>query len=288
MKPKILILTPVYNDWENLIKLLNKINKIFIKEIKSRFDLIVVDDFSNEKIHYENLKLKSINKLKIIKLHKNHGSQRALAIGLKFIKEFYSKNYRVIVIDSDGQDNPKGIIEMFKKIKINSNYSIVVKRGQRKEPIWFKIFYEIYCLIITFLSFKRMRHGNFSSLSKNDVNKIVKDYNLWNAFPPTLSNNIKNLKYITLDREKRFSGNSKMNFLGLILHALKVFSVLRLEILISSIIYIFLSYLVFFEKNIIFFIMISLFLILINLINFGLSFSTKKKFLFSYKKIEIL
>ena len=93
MKPKILILTPVYNDWENLIKLLNKINKIFIKEIKSRFDLIVVDDFSNEKIHYENLKLKSINKLKIIKLHKNHGSQRALAIGLKFIKEFYSKNY---------------------------------------------------------------------------------------------------------------------------------------------------------------------------------------------------
>ena len=34
MKPKILILTPVYNDWENLIKLLNKINKIFIKEIK--------------------------------------------------------------------------------------------------------------------------------------------------------------------------------------------------------------------------------------------------------------
>ena len=27
MKPKILILTPVYNDWENLIKLLNKIIK---------------------------------------------------------------------------------------------------------------------------------------------------------------------------------------------------------------------------------------------------------------------
>ena len=32
MKAKILILTPVYNDWENLNKLLVKINKIFQNE----------------------------------------------------------------------------------------------------------------------------------------------------------------------------------------------------------------------------------------------------------------
>ena len=38
MKAKILILTPVYNDWENLNKLLVKINKMFdIRTVSERF-----------------------------------------------------------------------------------------------------------------------------------------------------------------------------------------------------------------------------------------------------------
>ena len=37
MKSKIIILTPVYNDWKNLEKLLKKINKIFEKNLKKSF-----------------------------------------------------------------------------------------------------------------------------------------------------------------------------------------------------------------------------------------------------------
>ena len=44
MKSNIIILTPVYNDWKNLEKLLKKINKIFLKKLKSKFKLIVVND----------------------------------------------------------------------------------------------------------------------------------------------------------------------------------------------------------------------------------------------------
>ena len=49
MKLKFIVLTPVYNDWKNLNKLLIKINNIFFNKIKQKFDLIVVDDFSTEK-----------------------------------------------------------------------------------------------------------------------------------------------------------------------------------------------------------------------------------------------
>jgi hypothetical protein len=91
---------------------LSKINIIFKKKIKKKFDLVIVDDFSNEQINFKKLKYPSVNNLKIIKLHKNLGSQRAIAIGLKFINENYTKNFQVIIIDSDGQDNPKGIIKM--------------------------------------------------------------------------------------------------------------------------------------------------------------------------------
>ena len=44
MKAKLIILTPVYNDWKNLDKLLSKINKLFLNKIKQKFDLIIVDD----------------------------------------------------------------------------------------------------------------------------------------------------------------------------------------------------------------------------------------------------
>ena len=124
MNLKTLILMPVYKDWQNLDKLNNKINLIFSKKLNMKFDLIIIDDFSNEIINFNNFKLPSINYLRIIKLHKNVGSQRAIAIGLKFINKFYKRKYQVIIIDSDGQDNPNGIVEMIFKSKLNNNCRI--------------------------------------------------------------------------------------------------------------------------------------------------------------------
>jgi len=286
MKPKILILTPVFKDWQNLKMLLIKINMIFTKKIKQRFDLLVVDDNSRQKINYKKLKFSKINKLKIIKLSNNLGSQRAIAVGLKFIQKMYIKNYNVIIIDSDGQDNPSGILKLLKKNNITKS-PLAVRRGQRKEPWWFKIFYELYCLTVFIFSLKKIRHGNYSLLSFSCVNKILKDDGIWNAFPPTLSNNFKNLSFITIDREKRYSGNSKMNFFGLFYHALRVFSVLKFRILIFSIIYLIGLYIFLIEKYILVFFFLSFFLFLFNLINFILSLNSKRNYLTNYKKIKV-
>jgi len=286
MKPKILILTPVFKDWQNLKMLLIKINMIFTKKIKQRFDLLVVDDDSRQKINYKKFKFSKINKLKIIKLSNNLGSQRAIAVGLKFIQKIYIKNYNVIIIDSDGQDNPSGILKLLKKNNITKS-PLAVRRGQRKEPWWFKIFYELYCLTVFIFSLKKIRHGNYSLLSFSCVNKILKDDGIWNAFPPTLSNNFKNLSFITIDREKRYSGNSKMNFFGLFYHALRVFSVLKFRILIFSIIYLIGLYIFLIEKYILVFFFLAIFLFLFNLINFILSLNSKRNYLKNYKKIKV-
>ena len=44
MKEKIILLTPVYNDWKSLAKLLVKINKVFDKKLKSKFELLIIND----------------------------------------------------------------------------------------------------------------------------------------------------------------------------------------------------------------------------------------------------
>ena len=47
-------------------------------------------------------------------------------------------------MDSDGQDNPKGILKMINIADKEKRFSIAANRGQRSEALWFKIFYEIY------------------------------------------------------------------------------------------------------------------------------------------------
>lgn len=287
MKAKFIILTPVYNDWKNLNNLLSKINKLFINKVKQKFDLIIVDDSSEEKIIFRKQSFQSIKNLRILKNYDNLGSQRSIAIGLRYIKKMYRNNYRLIVIDSDGQDNPDGILKLIKKFN-KTNSCVVAKRGQRRESLWFKTCYEIYCLLIFILSFKKIRFGNFSILRFEDVNNILRNNNLWGAFPPTLSLNLKKISFITIDREKRYSGNSKMNFFGLFYHAMRVFSVLRFKVLFVSFFYFIILFLIIPQK---YFAVCLIFLSLLSLMNasnFILSFSNKINFYKSFKKVKVL
>ena len=287
MKAKFIILTPVYNDWKNLNNLLSKINKLFINKVKQKFDLIIVDDSSEEKIIFRKQSFQSIKNLRILKNYDNLGSQRSIAIGLRYIKKMYRNNYQLIVIDSDGQDNPDGILKLIKKFN-KTNSCVVAKRGQRRESLWFKTCYEIYCLLIFILSFKKIRFGNFSILRFEDVNNILRDNNLWGAFPPTLSLNLKKISFITIDREKRYSGNSKMNFFGLFYHAMRVFSVLRFKVLFVSFFYFIILFLIIPQK---YFAVCLIFLFLLSLMNasnFILSFSNKINFYKCFKKVKVL
>ena len=287
MKAKILILTPVYNDWENLNKLLLKINKIFQNEVKTKFELIVVNDHSSKNYNFKKFKMRMVEKVTILNLFKNEGSQRAIGIGIKYINKNYKNNFKTIIIDSDGQDNPKIISKMLELSMKSPKYSLVIDRGQRKEPLWFKFFYEFYCILIQFFCAKKIRFGNYSLIISKHLKKISLQKELWSAFPPTVLKTIDNLIHLTLDRDKRYSGESKMNFFGLIIHALKVFSALRYSVLIFSTIYLILFYFLFYEsKNLIFF-SLMLGLLIFNIINFLISFNNKENFLNAFDKIKI-
>ena len=61
MKTKIVILTPVYNDWKNLGKLLRK-EEIFKRKVNFKFDLIIVNDCSKEKFNPK-YKIRMVNKI---------------------------------------------------------------------------------------------------------------------------------------------------------------------------------------------------------------------------------
>ena len=81
---KFTFLIPVFNDWNSLNILLKQIDQEILS-FKDRFDVVIINDNSTIRHSIKNLNFKKINSIKILNLNKNLGSQRALAIGLKYL-----------------------------------------------------------------------------------------------------------------------------------------------------------------------------------------------------------
>ena len=267
-------LIPVYNDWKNLQILLEKID-LQVQELNYQFDVIILNDFStlNHNINVKNFK--KIKHLKIINFNKNLGSQRAIAIGLKYIYEINKNSDEkiIIVMDSDGQDDP-GILDKIIKIYENSpNKVITINRSQRSEPLWFKILYEIHYHVLIIFSGRKIRYGNYSLISLDKLKKILSNGDLWAAYSAAISKSYKLTHKFFHKRNPRYSGSAKMNLYKLFIHSLRIFSVFKYQVLLSSIIY----SLIFFFLGSSFYFLIFL-LLFSNIFNFIISANNKKKF----------
>ena len=110
---KIIILIPVFNDWESLIKLLKEINES-IKDYNSvHFECLVVNDAST--INQPNLvKPNNIKSLQILNMKKNKGHARCNAFGIRYVFQKINFDY-LILMDGDGEDRPVEIKSLVNK-----------------------------------------------------------------------------------------------------------------------------------------------------------------------------
>ena len=235
------IILPTYNDWKSLSILLYQIEKN-LNNTKNIYKVLIIDDNSSEKINYKLNKNKFFKEIKIISLKKNVGSQKAIATGLKFISNLKNKKERnFIIMDSDGEDDPKKIKDIIKLIDKNPNIEMIaMKRTLRKESFFFSILYEIHLIVTLLITLKYIRFGNFSFLNKRVINEITKKKELWLAYSATLKKYFNTNNSISAPRRKRISGKSKMSYFGLIIHSLNIQYVFMKNILILYVFYFFL------------------------------------------------
>ena len=142
---KFTFLIPVFNDWDNLNILLKQIDKK-ISPFNDRFDVVVLNDASTVKQSIEKQKFNKINLIKVLNLKKNLGSQRALAIGLKYISTLEEET-KIILMDADGEDDPNLLDKIIDHSKKFPNKIIAINRTKRNEKIIFRFMYEIHYLL---------------------------------------------------------------------------------------------------------------------------------------------
>ena len=233
---KIIILVPIYNDWQSITKLIHEINNLAINQ-EFQISILIVNDASKHDRIDEINNLENINSVKILNMKINQGHARCIATGLKYIFEKEDFDY-VIPMDGDGEDRPEEIKEFINQIQNSSNNPIVGERVKRSENILFKICYQLHKLITLTFTGKSIKFGNFTCLSKATVEKLINDKSTWNSFSGSLTKIEKNLISIPSTRGTRYYGPSKMSFYNLITHSLSIISVFRKTFLIRSALFI--------------------------------------------------
>jgi polyisoprenyl-phosphate glycosyltransferase len=270
---KIIILIPVFNDWDSLIKLLNEINEN-IKNFKNIiFECIVVNDASTSN-QPELFKPNNIKSFQILNMKENRGHARCNAFGIRYIyknKEFDN----LILMDGDGEDRPVELKDLINQIFQDPNKSIVAKRIKRSEGPFFQLLYQFHKIITYIFTGKNISFGNYSCLTKKDVEKLHSDASLWSSYSGTVKKNLNQFSEINSIRGLRYFGPSQMSFFKLLIHSFSIIAVFRYKVFLrSTFMIIILSYLNLYVGSIS--ILLQILIILFNLIIFIVSLREKE------------
>lgn len=232
---KIKILIPIYNDWQSVFKLLEKID-LQIMGLDAAVSVLIINDASTESRPEINFHLNNLKSAQVINMKENKGHARCNAAGLKYINEKEDFDY-VIPMDGDGEDRPEEIRLLIDKAKEYPDMVITGDRIGRSEGLIFKFCYLIHKYLTYVFAGQTIKFGNYTCLPKSTVVKMTEEAATWSSFSGSLSKIVKDRISIPSIRGLRYFGPSKMSFMNLLKHSLSIIAVFKTTLLIRSIIF---------------------------------------------------
>ena len=226
-KKRHIILIPVYNDEKSLNKLLIKIDSHLDQVTNFRTEILILDDKSTDRINLDNKKFKNLEKISILTVKENLGSQKIIAVGLNYLTKI-KENFFITVMDSDGEDNPVEIEKMLELALKNVDHVITSNRKGRNDSLLIRFLYKLHLLITFFFSFKWISFGNFTTFNSKNIEKILSDTSSWLAHSSSVIKNCK-IKRVYARRDKRYFDESKLSLIKLIEHSIRVNAVFAKE-----------------------------------------------------------
>ena len=224
------LVIPVYNEELVIDELLNR-SLATLKEIGRPFEIIVVDDGSEDRTLEKLLAFREMDKrIKVVELSRNFGHQAAFTAGIK-----RSKGQYTVMMDGDLQDTPELIKDMFEKMK-SGEYDIV--NGYRKtraergfKGLMFAVFHKLFAIIINKRDVENI--GNFSMMQRPALEALMQLKEKTRYLPGLRTYVGFKQGFLDYDRAGRKEGAPKMRFRHLVKLATDaIFSFSRLPIFI--------------------------------------------------------
>jgi hypothetical protein len=222
----LIILMPVYNDWDAAGSVIEQIDSV-LAEHHVRPVILLVDDGSLIPTPAELVRkrLRQVAAIDVLRLRRNLGHQRAIAIGLTYIFEKAPCD-AILVMDADGQDRPEDVPRLIAEFfRADGKRFIFAQRTKRLETPLFKFFYWCYRNLHRALTGLGIQVGNFSLIPFQGLSALVVSPELWNHYAASVFKLRLPLSTVASSRGQRLSGESTMNFVSLVVHGLSAISV---------------------------------------------------------------
>jgi len=222
----LLVLMPIYNDWEAVSLLLVGLDRVLAAGgISCR--VLLVDDGSTTPASaaMSGHDYMAIERIDVLALRRNIGHQRAIAVALAYIDDRI-KPGAVVVMDGDGEDAPEDVPRLAKRLRESDGRTVIfAERRRRSESLAFRAFYNLYRLAHVVLTGIPVRVGNFSIVPGSQLTRLVVVSELWNHYAAAVFKARLPRDTIPTVRAQRLSGRSRMNFVALVGHGLSALSV---------------------------------------------------------------
>jgi len=215
----------VFDDWEALQALLPQVDDV-VRSLGRPVDVVVIDDGSTRECPDDLARdLHAVGSVRVVRLRRNVGHQRAIAIGLALLAES-GAHATVAIMDADGEDRAQDLPRLLDRIRRDPSVEVVfAERLRRTESVAFRLLYHAYRAIHLALTGVRVRVGNFSVLSARAVAALVAMPELWNHYAAAVFRSRLSYASVPTERGTRLHGTSKMHFVSLVAHGLSAMSV---------------------------------------------------------------
>ena len=223
---KLVLLMPVYDDWQSARLLIAQVDAA-LAGVGAAVNIILVDDGSltPPPSPLLDLELKNVALVERLRLRRNLGHQRAIAIGLCFVCLERDCD-AVLAMDADGEDKAEDVPQLIQRYTELRGTSVVfAERTRRSESATFRIFYQSYRVLHRMLTGIPVKVGNFSIISREHLAALSVVSDLWNHYAASVYKARLPVAMLPTSRGARLAGQSKLNFVNLVIHGLSAISV---------------------------------------------------------------
>lgn len=217
---KIAVVIPSYFEGKNLQNLLSKIELSTLQTFKkSKIQFFISDESLGLDQELIKLSLDKAN-LKLVVSGERFGNQGAIINALEYLISMKTTFDYVVVMDGDGEDDPKHVPILIKKLINERQFLVLAKRGKRFTNNFFRIGKLIFNLLFKFLTGKNHETGNFSAFRYEWIREMLKNGRFLESFAGEISSIETRKSTITLDRSRRLDGKTRTSFIGYVRWAL--------------------------------------------------------------------
>jgi len=215
----LVVLIPILNDWVSVAEVISGLDQAFAASPDS-LSVLMIDDGSTTPPPALLGPYAKLTGVSVLKLKKNVGHQRALAVGLCYIAEKI-KCDAVVIMDGDGQDVPADAARLVERMKqLPEPTAVFAERARRSESLAFRLCYGVYRLLHLLLTGLGIHVGNFSVLPAVYLDRLAIEPMLWNHYAASVMRARVPVDRVSTSRGVRIQGESRLNFVALVVHGL--------------------------------------------------------------------